>query len=326
MALEHDTLLHPRGWNLADARPWLAVRITQTPEEGVDARVLSRLLVEFADSMILAARWRLGDRKPRRGPPTVAERRLAALRVATVSPGSLDIAYMEPPGLAELAPGLPGMEPDWVTPDDIASVALDEFDAVGRADPIEPGKEQLRRSTLRFLNSVGKVGGTCELSHRAASGSVRRARIAVDKIEAEPTASVERPVRLFGHAYMVDVEPGRLRVRVRTPSESEFTMDVAPEARDALAEVLDRPVRIDAVETLVKGFVTARRVERLEPVQSAESGPERPPRTLLELAASQGLLSGPVPDYVGLASDTWETPDDLAAVSSYLAEVRRAVG
>ncbi len=311
---------------MAEQDPWLGIRITEMPDTGIDSRALSALLSQFADAMILAARWKLGERRPRRGPPSASERKLATIRVRSVVPGSLNIAYLEPPAVDPSVLLLPGMEPSGVTPDDVATVVLDEFDLVARSEEVEPGKEPLRRAARRFLDSASKVGDVCEFVHNSATGPVRRTRIQINQIESEPRVSVERPVRLFGHAYMVDVEPGRWRLRVRTPSEAEYTMDVAEDAKDSLPEVLDRLVRIDATERLVKGFVVGRRVDHMELLPVAEHGPERPPRSLSELAAVQGLLRAPVPDYAAMASSIWESEADVVAFVQYLSETRRAVG
>ena len=78
--------------------PWLRLYITgDSLDQGVDGRRLAALLNAFADSLLVAARLRLNLPEVRAGRPSAEERRLAAARVRSVLPGSLDITYAEPP-------------------------------------------------------------------------------------------------------------------------------------------------------------------------------------------------------------------------------------
>lgn len=77
-------------------RPWLLFRVDGDMGAGVDARALGQLLQDIAGAARVIADEKLAL-GPRRGPLNPLELSLAGLRVASVSPGSVNIAFAEPP-------------------------------------------------------------------------------------------------------------------------------------------------------------------------------------------------------------------------------------
>jgi hypothetical protein len=132
-------------------------------------------------------------------------------------------------------------------------------------------------------------------------------------------------VTLFGHVYMVDVELGRQRLRVKLPTDADVTMDLDPELRGAAKDYLDQPVRALVDEARVNRRVVRRLVREVNILDLSQEGPERPPHSLQELAAQQGLVSRAVPDYVALASAVWPKLRDIDEWEGYVA-AKRASG
>lgn len=304
---------------------WLVVRISEVDGDGVDSRALSRVLMELSNAMFASARFALGDRRQRKGPPTSAESGLASLKITSVTKGSIVLQYGRPPGVPPAPPGLAGLEQLQVDPDQVGALVIDAIVASGAGSAIEPGTEFLRRSTRRFLEAAAKVGDECVLELKTASLGALRAQVSLRSLARNGQVQTqEREVMLFGHVYMADVEMGRQRLRVRLPNDSDATIEIIPELRDLLLELLDKPVLLRVVERLNKGFIVGRRITAAEVLPRDLSGPEKPPHSLTELAAAQGLLHYPVPDYSVLASAVWPTSEDAAKAISLSESLRKA--
>lgn len=304
---------------------WLTVRITETDAAGVDSRLLSRLLIELSDSMLAAARYALGDRRKRRGPATTDESKLAGLRMTSLSQGSVVLEYSRPIGLGNPIPTLPGLETTQIDPESVAVMVMKAAEESSDGSEIEPGTEPLRRSVRRFLETASKVGSSCEFRLAAPHAESRRVEIALRALQPDATIPADqRDISLYGHVYMADVELGRQRLRIKLPNDADVTMEIVPELRESLLELLDKPVVLDVTESLRKGFVVSRTVRDARVLPDRLGGEEHPPKSLLELAAAQGLLSQPVPDYGRLASEIWLTPDEVEQASSYFRELRMA--
>jgi len=119
---------------------------------------------------------------------------------------------------------------------------------------------------------------------------------------------------------MVDVEPGKWRVRLKLPDGRDVTLDVAEELAAAVAGALDKPVEIESLEEREGDTVTRRLAVGLS-FQPPAVGTDRPPKSVKELEREQGL-STERPDYVMLATRVWETEDDVEGFGEYLRQVR----
>ncbi len=307
-----------------ESSAWLTVRIGDTEGIGVDSRLLSRLLIEFSDSMLAAARFALGDRRSRRGPATESESNLAGLKITTVSPGSLVLDYERPIGLPVLAARLPGLESRRdVDPDVVANLVLDATEATKAGEDVAPGHEAVRRSVRRFLTTAAKIGASCDLDLRPPITSRRHVGVRLKDLLADtPIALSERQVSLYGHVYMADVELGRQRLRIKLPSDLDVTMEIAPDLRESLLALLDNPVELEVTETFAKGFIVNRTVRAARVLPQDLSGPERPPKSLVDLAAAQGLLNEPPAEYGALASAVWERKADVDLAESVFRQLR----
>ena len=122
---------------------------------------------------------------------------------------------------------------------------------------------------------------------------------------------------------MVDIEPGRQRLRVKMPDGRDVTLDVDEELIVEIRAALDQVVAID-VEEALEGAVTSSRVARnVTVLPSSGPGSDKPPKSITELEREQDLPKER-PDYQALASAIWETEEQVAEFAEHLAESRRA--
>ena len=120
---------------------------------------------------------------------------------------------------------------------------------------------------------------------------------------------------------MVDVEPGRWRIRVKLPDGRDVTLDATAELANVMKQAVDRVVEIESVEEMVGDVVSARTAVNLHLLPSAGPGSSQPPKSIEELAREQ-FIPEQRPDYVALATAVWESEEDLADFESHLSQIR----
>jgi hypothetical protein len=290
---------------------WLRFYVGEAPADGVDARLVAALITEITDAILVAARQRLGSHQRRSGPRNALERNLAAIRLVSVTPGSIDVRFAEPPAVDDLQGPLPSLTTA-PTPDTIASDVIGEIRRVQERDVSAGRSDALRSSVDRLLTAASRIGDYAEVSHRPSHGEPETVSLRLREDRPVSTADEStRQVTLYGHSYMIDVEVGRQRLRIKLPDERDLTMDLDPELRADALRAMDQPVEVVVIETRQADRVTRRAIESIRMLDLGERGPERPPKSVRELAAEQGLLFRPVPDYAGLASEVWPTTQDI---------------
>ena len=129
----------------AAQRPWLGFRIVGSDPGGADARDLARLLADIVSAARVIADEALAlGRRP--GPMSKLERSLAAFRVVSVLPGSLDIALAKPPPSDEATELM--LEDRDLTPGIVALEFFEAFDALTAHRPLrsEVGSGDARSS------------------------------------------------------------------------------------------------------------------------------------------------------------------------------------
>ena len=311
--------------NDSEAKPWFEFRIEETQGRGVDIEKLTRVLQDLTSAFYAIARAKLG--KPSRpGPHTTDEQLLASIRILRVTPGSTVIEAEPPTG------GLQGqLIADQPTADDVAYDLLQEMQRLEKKEPSLYTRVDVRRRVQALVKGAGDIGKVAEAVHRPrrpfaqlAAGAEIRARIATTELpeEVEAPPSQPRARRVAGHAYMVDVEPGRWRIRVKLPDGRDLTLDASPELAGVMKQAVDRVVEIDSVEELVGDVVSSRTAVNLQLLPSAGPGSARPPKSIEELAAEQGMPAER-PDYEALATAVWESEEDLTDFESHLAQIRQ---
>jgi hypothetical protein len=122
---------------------------------------------------------------------------------------------------------------------------------------------------------------------------------------------------------MVDVEPGRQRLRVKLPDGRDVTLEIQENLAASLAAALDRAVELQVEEEVEGDTPTSRIARDLTILPSSGPKSDQPPRTIQELEREQNLPRGH-PDYVALASAVWETEAEVVEFERYVQEMRRA--
>jgi hypothetical protein len=303
---------------------WFTFSIQDTGGAGIEVPKLARLLEDMASAFYAAARARLGPGVARPGPRTAAEDALAGVRLLRVSPGSAVIELIPPPSVEQL-----GLQIDeQPSADDVALDLFEEIDRVRSGEPSPADRVDVTRRVRSFLDAAGQIGGQANVVFRPrASRDGRDVFQSTISIRDLPTTVATEPTlrrrRYSGHAYMVDIEPGRQRLRIKMPDGRDVTLNVDQTLIDKIGSALDQVVEVDAEEQLEGSGVLTRFVRSVNVLPSAGPGSDKPPKSVQELAREQGLPSSR-PDYSGIASDIWATEDDVAEFEAYLRTLRRA--
>lgn len=302
-------------------RPWLLFRVDGDMGAGVDARALSQLLQDIAGAARVIADEKLAL-GPRRGPLNPLELSLAGLRVASVSPGSVNIAFAEPP----TAVGQQGML-QWdeeVTPTAVTRTLIEEMGMYARNEAYTPQGIGRRRAVERLVRSAARIGNYAEVVHHPPAGEEIRAHIPLTasfSLQEEPVPEIRQRV-MFGHVYMADVEAGRQRLRLKLADDSNIVMSVEEDVRHELPSVLGQLAELHVSEAIVGGAIAERVVGLIRLLEPEERGVELPPKSIDELAREQGLLLRPPPDYFALLSGLWETDEEAKAFRQEIHEGR----
>ena len=313
---------------------WFEFRIEETEGLGVEAGKLSKLLQDMSSAFYAIARTKLGREANRPGRHMVDEDALAAIRILRLSPGSA-VIEAEPPAIAPLdQAGLALPDDNRVTAEDVLIEFALEARRIGRRDRTAPAGSEVRRRVQTVLKDAREIGRVSEVVVRPRSDRSlpidlqdNEFRVRVDAAatleeHTADTPALPRRRRLSGHAYMVDVEPGRYRIRLKLPDGRDLTLEADAALANALRSAVDRVVEIEAVEELTGDQIASRTVVDLAVLPSAGPGSDKPPKTIEELAEEQGL-SGASPDYENLASLVWQDREQASEFAAYLQQVRQ---
>ncbi len=314
--------------NETETRPWFEFRIEETEGRGVEAAKLSKLLQDISSAFYAIARARLGKDAGRPGRHTADEDALAAIRIVRILPGSA-VIEADPPA-AGLQPQLDFA--DQSTSEDIL------FDFALEAQRIDKGERSafqrpdVRRRLQAVLRDAREIGRSTEVVVRP-RGPKRPAQLENNELRVRMTLEADQQAvyevqrqprrrRLSGHAYMVDVEPGRLRVRLKLPDGRDLTLDADPNLTPLLKGAVDRVVQIEAVEEMEGDQVASRLAVNMAILPSSGAGSEKPPKSIDELAREQNLADIH-PDYQALTTAVWENQDQISEFGEYLQQVRQ---
>ncbi len=195
-------------------------------------------LQDLSSAFYAIARAKLGKQSGRRGPHTSDEDALAAIRIVRITPGSAVI---------EADPPIVGFQPRLEFPDETTAedVLFDFALEAQRLDrkslcffpPRSPatcasGLERCRRDWA-YDGIVLRPKGTkppVELQD-----DELRVRVSAEEMRGIPEVVAprsSRPRRWSGHAYMVDVEPGRWRMRLKLPDGRDLTLEAASSSHE----------------------------------------------------------------------------------------------
>lgn len=182
-----------------------------------------------------------------------------------------------------------------------------------------------------MIRDASEIGHVAEIVHRPLKpmdgvqpGQSITARLEdiSRPLEIEEPTTAPRTRRVAGHAYMVDVEPGRWRIRLKLPDGRDITLDASEELAGVMKAAVDQVVEIESVEELVGEEVASRMAVNLQILPSSGPGSTRPPKSIEELAREQGM-PGERPNYVALASTVWTNEEEVEEFATYLKHIRR---
>ena len=293
-------------------RPWLLFHIAGENPQGVDARDLAQLLHDMAGAARAIAREKLSLRQ-RPGRMSAMERSLAAFRVVSVSPGSLDITLAEPPPVDAKQAAM--RVEDEVTPEAVARELIQELEAASTNIAPLLHSDGRRVAAERVVRSAARMGDFVEIVHYPVDGKEFRSSFVLLSDSAgmrEPPRESHRRI-MFGQVFMADVEAGRQRVRVKLPRGSDLTMAIDDALTDTMPTVLGELTELSVSETIVGTTVVDRIVDDIRLLPAEERGIERPEKSIHELAMEQGLLLRAPPDYFSILSSLWDTEEEAEA-------------
>ena len=295
----------------AAQRPWLRFRIAGSDPGGVDARDLARLLNDIVSAARVIADEALAlGRRP--GPMNKLERSLAAFRVISVLPGSVDIALAQPPPSDEATELM--LEDRDLTPGIVALEFFEAFDALMAHPPLRSEVGERRRAVERVVRSAARIGDHAEIVHYPADGGKLHVAVPLgDSTSARLGRAVKVRRRVvYGRVFADDASgaPQRLRVHLTDGSEammrpSTFVIREVLEAPGKLAELHVSESTTDAAaDRVISGI---RILERARPRVA------HPAKSIEQLAREQGLLSRPPADYASLLAGLFETEAEAGA-------------
>lgn len=287
-----------------DTQPWFQFTVHDTEAAGVDIPKLARLLMDLSAAFYAIARAKKGKAGPRPGRRALAEEELAAFRLLRVEPGSATIELAPPPTDGQ------GKLPlfDEPTAEDVAFEFYREIESIDAGEPTAEDRLDLRRQVRVVIDDAGQIGSRAEVVYRPRTerpgilpGRVLKTSFrTVDLPEPEPLPRSVRTRHVSGHTYMVDVEPGRERLRVKLPDGRDMTLDVDADLASKMSDALDRVVDIEVEEEIEAG-TPARRVVHDLAIVPLRPVTDRPSISIEELEREQGLPAER-PDYVALPS------------------------
>ena len=249
------------------------------------------------------------------------------MRLVRVSPGSTSIE-LEPPPAAKQAQ-LPMLEEP--TADDVALEFYEEVRSLEADSQPPDGRWDIRRRVRAVIEDAAEIGSTAEIVYRPVArrpnfpeGDVLKTTIQTRGLPSAKSAGrLKRIRRISGHAYMVDVEPGRQRIRIKLPDGRDATLDADEELTSRIRNALDQIVEI-VVEEELEGEVTISRIAQgVEVLPSSGQGSDQPPTSFEDLERAQSLPKKR-PDYVALASAIWETEAELESFQEHVRQIRQA--
>lgn len=310
-----------------EQRSWFVFTVQDTGGNGVEVPKLAKLLDDLSSTFYAIARAKIGAGGPRPGRRSIAEEALAGVRLMRVSPGSITIELDPPPAASQAQ--LPLLEEP--TADDVALEFYEEVRSIGAGRHAPEGGWDIRRRVRTVIEDAAEIGSRAEIIYRPVvrrptfpSEAVLKATIQTRAVPAEraPERS-RRKRRLSGHAYMVDVEPGRQRLRIKLSDGRDATLDADEELISRIRDALDRIVEIEVEEELEGEIITSRTAQSVKVLPSSGPGSDQPPKSIEELEREQSLPKER-PDYAALASAIWRTEADIEKFEEHVRQIRQA--
>lgn len=308
--------------NSPEPSQWFSFKLESASlDEGVDAQALAELIEQITTATVTIAREGLGLRH-RAGPWSAEERALGALRITGLRSGSVELSFAPPAPVVGRQTALEFAE---ITPDDVISEFMFQLGSIRHGEEVTDRRLRSRLAVESVLQAATRIAPTVSASFTPEKGEPLSQIVLLGELP-RARAAVERTSRnrvFFARVHMADLDPEHPRLRAQLPDGTNLVLDVHPDAVASLRGSLDQVVEIHVTEDLVGGDVVQRLVGSVRLLEAPELGPDRPERTILELAREQGLR-GPPPNYRILLSKVFVDDDEAERFREY-SEGLRAV-
>ncbi len=294
----------------AAQRPWLVFRIAGSDPGGVDARDLARLLAEIVSSARAIAEDVLAlGRRP--GPMSKLERSLAAFRVVSVLPGSVEIVLAQPPPPDEATESL--LEDRDLTPGIVALEFFEAFEGLLANPPPRSEVGERRHAVECVVRSAARIGDHAEIVHYPTDGGKLHVAVPLgDGASARLGRGVEARRVVYGRVFADDASgaPQRLRVHLTDGSEAMMRPSkfLTHEVLAVCGKLAELHVSGSTTNAATDGVIAGIRVlDRPRPRVA------HPPKSIEQLAREHGLLSRPPADYPSLFAGLFGTEAEAEA-------------
>ncbi|MEX1252864.1 MAG: hypothetical protein WEE64_00850 [Dehalococcoidia bacterium] len=306
---------------------WFEFTVYDTEGDGIEIPKLARLLEDISAAFYSIARAKIGAAGSRAGRRTIAEETIGGARVLRVLPGSARIELAPPVSAAQAQ--LPLL--DEPTADDVAFEFYEEIRNIEAGRPAAEERWDVRRRLRTVIEHAAEIGSRAEIKYRPLvrgpnfpQDAVLITSFRTKELPSEaPVRRSNRSRRVSGHAYMVDVEPGRQRLRLKLPDGRDLTVEVDGALAARIPAALDHVVEIDVQEEFEGEVSTSRMARNIDILASSGRGSDKPPKSVEELEREQNLPAER-PDYVSLATTIWETEDEVTQFEEHIRQVRQA--
>ena len=298
------------------AEPWILLSYEGGElDKGVTAGELAALLQSLSQAFNAAARALAGDGalETRRGRLPEDLAKVARFRIERIERGAL-VVEASPPLEASFAGD------EFIDSDRVARLVIEKIAEVA-SSPRQTSASlgNIQRSARRVANFARRKRSQLTIQHNPTTSNLEpwsRTIIHQDEPPArlvEESALVESEI-VNGRVFMVDIEPGRSRLRVVSSDGRHVTAMIDDRLRLEAASALNKlaVVTLSVIHTGLN--VGSRQVQSILVIDDSLEQMPAPEA----LAHKQSIPDDP-PDYAALAEEIWPTDEDAAAFRRTLA-------
>lgn len=295
---------------------WAEYVIEGTAGDGVSARDLAALL----ENLTVAARHVAADllgQSVTTGPLKSQDRALSDIRVKEINKGSVRILLAPPRDFGGVQLQLLGGDDRPVTADEVVRTLQQSLSAFNPDDAaLSPGRRTAMADVIRASMRLGSD------AHMTTSNGRQRTRMNIP-LMTQSSSSVEKQSRIaYGLAFMVDIEPGSSRMRIRTYDHQSIRLDVPASLRKRLDEVIGKPVEVRFDEYMRTTSLPRRVVRGLRILSEAEYGRAPVPPRWLRLAAEMEISLDSPPLEPKVDESRFESQEECEEFLDFLASLR----
>ncbi len=304
----------------SDQGPWAEFVVDGGAKDGIDASALASLL----SSLARAARCVAADllhRPVSAGRIGNQERDIAKILVSGISNSSVHIQLSAPKLGSGVQLELEGGDLNSVTADEVMETLQSDL---ASTSPV-PGMSKERRAAVAdVLHNSRRLGNELRMTSkqsRAKGHSFTTVQLSnrVDKGKQANSSGV-----LFGVTYMVDVEPGKARLRLRTFEGESFRCDVPSALIRRLPPIVGKPIEVRFEQKAASRGVPRNVARSLRLLDESEVGAYPVPKRWRQLAAQHRIDFDCIPEETDLIRACFESEDEMDQFREFLQQMRQA--